>query len=96
MIDADSVDYILACLGEECGEVQQLVGKSQRFGLTAKYPVTPETPTNLDNIHKEVTDIIAVYKMLCDELGVSSAISDVAIQKKIDRVNYYKTVDFRE
>lgn len=27
------LDHLLACAGEECGEVQQVVGKALRFGI---------------------------------------------------------------
>ncbi len=50
--------YELAVLGEECGEVVQIVGKTMRFGHDSSSPNNP-TQTNYDLLHEEVGDILA-------------------------------------
>ena len=55
----DELAHILAVLGEECGEVQQVVGKSLRFGI---FDIPPnDDKTNFELIRKEVHDVVAAY-----------------------------------
>lgn len=66
-MDIDRVKHLLACLGEECGEVQQIVGKSLRFGI---YDVNPKTNvSNIENLKLELFDIISVVEMLEREIN---------------------------
>lgn len=51
--------YELAILGEECGEVVQMVGKTMRFGIDSYSPVDPTRRTNHELLHDEVGDILA-------------------------------------
>jgi NTP pyrophosphatase (non-canonical NTP hydrolase) len=59
------IDYLLACLGEECGEVQQVVGKALRFGLYGKNLSGGRTLIDLVN---EMHDIMAVWDLLLDKI----------------------------
>lgn len=88
------VDYLLACLGEECGETQQLVGKGLRFGLDSFRPTDP-TQNTLDMLKGEAHDIMSVYFMLCEELGVNTYIDDNLLKAKREKVNkyYYEHLD---
>ena len=58
-------EYLLACLSEECGEVVQVIGKAQRFGVLDIFPRGGET--NWLKLRNEVHDIIAVYEMYCED-----------------------------
>jgi hypothetical protein len=55
-------DYLIATLGEECGEVQQVVGKILRFGPQNDYPKYNNLANMIVLMH-EVHDIVAVYEM---------------------------------
>ena len=80
-------DHLLACIGEECGEIQQIVGKSQRFGIYDHHPVTKET--NLVALEREIHDLIAVYQMLREEVGLSFHMMDSQFVEKKKRVLHY-------
>lgn len=58
-------EYLLACLAEECAEVQHLVGKSLRFGIENKPEGRAEPNSEL--IVRELIDILAVWEMLEDD-----------------------------
>jgi hypothetical protein len=62
--------HFLACVGEECGEIQQEVGKALRFGLDDVNPVTNEK--NRDAITREFNDLcgamITLFDCSLDEL----------------------------
>ena len=67
MIPITKLDYLLSSLGEECGELQQQVGKAMRFGLLDTNIKKPHSPTNWVNLKQELHDVIASYELLCDE-----------------------------
>ena len=52
-------NHLLACIGEECGELQQAVGKALRFGLD----VDKET-----KIMDEFIDILGVMDLYLSEV----------------------------
>ena len=80
--------HLLACLGEESGEIQQVVGKIKRFGLHDHHP-TKEMP-NLEHLSREIHDLIAVYIMVKEELGISEVVwNEDGIDAKIRKVNKY-------
>jgi NTP pyrophosphatase (non-canonical NTP hydrolase) len=81
------IDHLLACIGEECGEIQQVVGKATRFGLYDKNPANDEMNFNL--LKKELQDLIAVYEMLCAEEKRDGLLNQLAISDKKKRVLYY-------
>ena len=78
------LNHLVACLGEECGEVVQVVGKAQRFGLFDHHP--KRQATNWVLLRQEVHDTIAVFEMLCDELDRVSDIDRKLIDRKKRRV----------
>lgn len=61
------LDYLLACVGEEAGEVGQEVGKCFRFGLLNAYESDPQ---NIQKLLKEFYQLAAVVDALTQELGV--------------------------
>lgn len=79
--------YLLACLAEECGEVQQMVGKSTRFGLLEIYPKAGKT--NWLRLRAEVHDVVAMYEMLCDEFDRVDTLDRSLINKKKAKVLKY-------
>jgi len=81
------IDHLLACVGEECGEIQQIIGKSIRFGLFDCHPVTKEV--NLDALEREIHDLIAVYELLRGCVGGNRALRDTLLEKKKKRVLHY-------
>jgi len=76
--------HLLACVGEECGEVQQAVGKSLRFGIQDCHPITGEQ--NWPSVVQEVHDVVAVYEMLCNHMGYSGELNQGAIRAKKAKV----------
>ena len=85
----ERVDHLLACLGEECGEVQQVVGKALRFGLGDSSPKDPTNTINRDLIKQEVMDVVTTYLMLMDELGFPCAGNPLFKGSKFDKVKLY-------
>lgn len=81
------LDHCLSVLGEECGEVQQALGKINRFGILDINPNTNNP--NWVELKKEFHDIVAAYEMVCTSLGQSSEIDRSLINQKKERVNKY-------
>jgi len=83
----DYKEHLLACLGEECGEVSQIVGKSSRFGsFDAKHQ---DVPNNIELMRKEVHDIISVYRDYCRETGHKFEIDESLLDAKRRRVHLF-------
>lgn len=59
----NQTEYLLACLSEECSEVQKNVGKALRFGLDDMDPNT-KIGTNAELILEEFYHICAVMELL--------------------------------
>ena len=81
------IDYLLSCISEECGEIIQVIGKSQRFGLNDINP--SKQLSNKILLKLEIHDLITAYKMLLEELNENFEIEDVLIQDKIKRIKKY-------
>lgn len=71
--------YLLACLAEECAEIIQSVNKALRFGLDNHHPDREET--NLQEITKELQDLLGVAELLTEH-GVD--LSNIADRNSID------------
>jgi hypothetical protein len=56
-------EYILACIGEEGGEITKASSKCLRFGLTDTHPIEGYK-NNIDSLIQEVNDLIAVVELL--------------------------------
>lgn len=83
----NKTEHLLACLAEECAEVQHAVAKALRFGLDDGYPGAAST--NAQDIAREFQDVLAVVEML-EEEGVLERPTDThAIERKKARVNEY-------
>ena len=81
------IDYLLSCLGKECGEVQQMVGKSLRFGLLDHHP--KKTAHNWVLLRQEVHDVIATYELLADEFDRVADIDRQMVADKQARTLHY-------
>lgn len=81
-------DHIIACVGEEGGEISQVVGKAMRFGL---FDINPKTNnTNWRELILETHDLIAVVEMLHEhETGEPLRIDRTLIDAKKERVLKY-------
>ena len=91
----DFFRHLLFCVGEEAGEIQQVIGKIGRFGL---YHVSPRTnKINLENLKDEMADLITVYKMLCEHAGESAELgADSMFEKKQKVLRYYDQIKSAE
>ena len=84
----NTTEHLLACLIEECAEIQKEAAKALRFGLDDHHPDDPSV-TNAENIARECADMIAVYEMLRDE-GLIPALNIESLkQMKKDKVHKY-------
>lgn len=80
-------EHLLACLAEECAEVQHAVAKALRFGLDDGYPGAAST--NAQDIAREFIDVLAVMEMLEESGAIERLLDPQAIDRKKDRVNEY-------
>ena len=80
-------EHLLACLAEECAEVQHAVAKALRFGLDDGYPGAAST--NAQDIAREFQDVIALVEMLEDEGSLGCTTDLEAIERKKERVSRY-------
>lgn len=76
------IEHLLACLGEEGGEVAQAVGKCLRFGVYD--PI--RNKDNLINLRKEVQDVLACWTLICNELGVTGEFMLKEVEEKKEKV----------
>jgi len=76
--------HLLACVGEEAGEISQAVGKSQRFGVLNINPASGKS--NLDDLVKEYHNLVAVVEMLCGEFDSVGIVDRERVDKKKQRV----------
>jgi NTP pyrophosphatase (non-canonical NTP hydrolase) len=90
-----TTNHILACVGEECGEIQQMVGKCLRFGLHSDNHKSEDKKKNIELLLMEFNDLVAVIEMLADNLGIEQPIispKDVAA-KKAKVISYMTEVE---
>lgn len=94
MTDKDyKLIHLLACLGEECGEVQQMVGKAIRFGINTPYRKDPEERTYRQLIIEEMHDVLAMYREVLilsgDPYSSDYKADQAKIEAKVSKVNRY-------
>ena len=53
----NKTEHLLACLMEECAEIQKVAAKALRFGLDDHAPGEPMVP-NSESIANECTDLL--------------------------------------
>ena len=81
------LEHLTSCLGEECGEIQQMIGKISRFGILEVYPKVGKT--NWLRLRDEVHDLVAVWQMFCDEFDRNDEFDPSKLAKKKKRVEKY-------
>ena len=67
----NKTEHLLACLAEECAEVQHAVAKALRFGLDDGY--LGAASTNAQDIAREFADVLAVVEMLEEDGALERA-----------------------
>ena len=82
----NKIEHLLACLVEECAEVQQEAGKALRFGLNDKWK---DKPTPAEGIAYEFCDLFAVYELLQAEGVIPKLDMSLLMQRKKERVHKY-------
>lgn len=81
-------EHLLACLAEECAEVQHAVAKALRFGLDDGYPGAAST--NAEDIAREFVDVLAVFEMLEASGAISRPANNLArLAQKKKKVSEY-------
>ena len=75
---------LLAILGEEMGEAQQVIGKIQRHGYESCHPKSPEGPNNRKRLEEELSHV----RYMMDTL---TAVGDIDAGRMFDQ--YRKKAD---
>lgn len=70
-------EHLIVCMIEECSEVQKILCKILRFGITEE---------KLSDLNDEMHDLVAVSEMLTDIGIVQSFLTDEKIIKKQNKV----------
>lgn len=83
-------EHLLATLAEELGEVQNVIGKAQRFGMQDVSPLG-DKEDNLTELIKEFSQAVAVYEMLLEHLHENNRDTEISkeMRKKRERVREY-------
>lgn len=84
----------LAILVEECGEVQQIIGKIIRHGYESYNPFDPQKTTNKRLLQKEVGDLLLAVELLTrsNDLDVTQiAWSNIDKREKIKPYLHHQT-----
>lgn len=79
----------LRILQEECAEVIQIVSKIQRFGLYSFNPQIENAKNNLELLHVEVGDVMALVKLLKDRDVLSEEMLYEAVTRKLEKLPRY-------
>lgn len=107
MCKKEEVNYCVACIAEEAGEIiieageivktagkiVKVTGKMRRFGL---FDIKPgKELTNFEALNLEIHDLLGAYKLLCEEINTEFFINPILIQNKIDKIKRIK-IEFEE
>jgi NTP pyrophosphatase (non-canonical NTP hydrolase) len=79
----------LALISEECGEIQQVIGKILRHGYESVNPTIENSPTNRKMLEKEVGDLMAALEISYHNSDISFNIVSNEGNKKLDRIGKY-------
>jgi hypothetical protein len=82
------LQLLLGKLAEEASEVSQIALKNQQFGLHKTWP--GENYTNVERVHYELDDLMAIVEMLNDEFGFGYVPERWRIEAKKRKVNQYE------
>ena len=86
MTRTERIEHLLACLIEECSEIQQAATKALRFGVDDKFE---DYPTPRQQLNAEANDLLAVIEMLSDEGILTEAGNAHSIKAKKEKVLKY-------
>lgn len=90
-IDKDKrVNHLLAKLTEECGQVNQIVGKSLNFGLDNYDPGCDREGDNLEKLILEMMDVIGTWELLCELLDEQPRYDKLIEGKKLKIKNWFE------
>lgn len=78
----------LAMLGEEAGEVQQIIGKILRHGYESTHPDDPHI-TNRDYLMIELGDLLAVMKIMVKGGEITDEVILENGKSKMERIFKY-------
>lgn len=79
----------LACLMEECAEVQQIVGKIIRHGYESYNPFDPHRTSNRKLLERELGDLIAVVNIVINGGDINGLDLKKAAKDKKVRIRRY-------
>lgn len=82
---------VLQCLQEECAEVIQIASKINRFGAYSRNPEDPASLSNIELLHQEIGDVLAIFEVL--KYQTSLTFDDELIEKmkqrKLEKLEVY-------
>ena len=88
---------ILIILAEECAEVIQDVAKCFRFGPDQVHLNSKDGRTQIQNLEKELGDVLAMIELLQDEnIGVTAAGIEKAKHEKFTKLKQWSTIKFNK
>lgn len=77
--------FLLLKLAEESAEVAQMCSKCIQFGLEETYRLE----TNIQILHKELVDVLAIISMLNTDCNFEFSPSQEAMKEKCSKVDKY-------
>lgn len=80
-------EHLLACLAEECSEIQKCACKTLRFGENDHYPDCKNT--NIEELAYELDDLIGVVQLLEEEGVIPKWGNNQRIEDKKNKVKKY-------
>ena len=88
---------ILIILQEECAEVIQDVAKCFRFGPDQVHLNSKDGRTQIQNLEKELGDVMAMIELLQDEnIGVTKYGIDLAKKAKFEKLKKWSNIKFNK
>ena len=88
---------ILTILAEECAEVIQDVAKCFRFGPDQVHLNSKDGRTQIQNLEKELGDVMAMIELLKDEnIGVTDAGIERAKHEKFAKLKQWSNIKFNK
>jgi len=88
---------ILTILAEECAEVIQDVAKCFRFGPDQVHLNSQDGRTQIQNLEKELGDVMAMIELLKDEnVGVTDAGIERAKHEKFAKLKQWSNIKFNK
>lgn len=88
---------ILIILQEECAEVIQDVAKCFRFGPDQVHLNSKDGRTQIQNLEKELGDVMAMIELLTDEnIGVTKEGIEKAKHEKFAKLKQWSSIKFNK